>query len=159
MGNSEHYKLEKLPMAVAVVLCIWLVPIHASHAEQETLPTNHVSMGFGFPIPVGGIAKVELLHRLDVHNFVKVGLGSAIFLNSIYLSYGRRFSDDPDTSWYAYGGLENTFVLVPMGGTDTLPGIHAGLGKEWYTDAGTRIAFGLAIGAPWLGGLTFEYSL
>jgi len=154
---QSHRIISRCPKAaLAAVFCLVMFGFtKTADAEEPTLPDNHLSLGLGFPLAVGGLVKLELLHRFDPKNFVKVGVGSAVILNSIYISYGRRFSDDPESSWYAYGGLENTLVLV-MGGDEVVPGAHAGIGRESISSGGWRTAYGLAIGFPYLLGLTFE---
>ena len=126
-----------------------------SSAQELTLPSDHISVGTGFPAPVGGIVRLDLLHRFDDHNFVKMGVGTVALISGLYLSYGRRFSADPDASWYALGGLDNNLIAA-FGDTLFVPGVHGGFGREWYTSGGWRLAFGLALGLPWVGGFTFE---
>jgi hypothetical protein len=144
--------------AATTVVVLWSLTFSArpSLADEMKLPKNHVSIGFGLPIPVGGLVKLELLHRLDDRDFVKLGMGTAAILNGVYLSYGRRFSDDPKSAMYAFVGMDNNIILIPIDGAELLPGIHAGVGKEWLTSGGWRLAFGGAVGIPWLLGLNFE---
>jgi len=143
-------------MAVVAVFSCLTFAAQGAAAQEATLPKNHISVGTGFPLPIGGLARLELLHRIDDRNFVKIGVGSVALISGLYLSYGRRFSADPDTAWYAYGGFENNMIAGIGGDLAYFPGLHAGLAKEWLTSGGWRIALGFAAGLPWLGGITFE---
>ena len=122
-------------------------------AAEEGLPKNTVSLGIGFPMPVGGILGLEWLHRIDERNFVMLGGGSAVFLHGTYLSYGRRFAGGTQSAWYTYGGFDGNIFTV-WGSSRQLPGAHLGIGKEWFPGS-ARLSLSGAIGFPWLGGLRF----
>jgi len=141
--------------AGVIVLCCALLSTQRASAQEPTLEKNYFSVGTGLPVPVGGLLRLEVLHRFDDRNFAKLGMGTSAIISGVYLSYGRRFSADPDSAWYAYGGLENN-IIAAMGDAVFLPGVHAGIGKEWLTSGGWRLALGAAVGLPWLGGITLE---
>ena len=138
------------------LLAIFLLSGHPAQAAEGQPPRNTISINLGLPLPVGGLASLEWLHRFDEHNFVMVGGGTALVLSGVYLSFGRRFSVSPEAAGLWYVGFDNDYFNIFEGAW--LPGVHAGVGKEWYTGP-FRIALTLNAGFPWLGGLRLGVGL
>lgn len=136
---------------IALPFFACLVSAWPTHATGATVPdrATWVSLGFGLPVPVGGIVSIDVHHRLDPKTFVQFGGGSALILQSAYLSYGRV----TDLGGYAIAGLDASVLTDIFSGESTyLPGAHIGYGWQWFP-GGTRIAVVLTGGFPSLGGV------
>ncbi len=154
--QSENGAHRALKWLLAMALSLTSLPAHATSDEPQ-LPRKNTWVGasIGVPLPVGGLLGVHLQRRLDARNFAEVGMSTIGLLSGVHVTWGYLF--EPGT--YLLAGADVDALISPFSGKlSLLPGVHSGLGWEWFPGP-TRLSAELRFGFPWIGGFLFGASL